>query len=280
MDAQLANRRRAPVAGADPAHGRADAEGARERGAPGAEWLLGGSLDVVVQVGLSGARKAAILVLALGEGPSSEIFKHLQEDEVEKIAKELAALGRSPRTPASACSKSSISWRAEQLRHARRRGLRDAACIDKAKGPDASRRILDRVTSSSTTAGFATLEKTDPQQLSKFILAEHPQTIALILAHLNATNAAQLVSLLPDALRADVLTRMANLDEISPEVITQISARHRAAAEDGRRAQPRAARRHPRRRRAVQPARSLGQPVGARSDRGRVAGTGGRRSAT
>ena len=75
-----------------------------------------------------------------------------------------------------------------------------------------------------TTAGFATLEKTDPQQLSKFILAEHPQTIALILAHLNATNAAQLVTLLPDALRADVLSRMANLDEISPEVITRISS--------------------------------------------------------
>src|SRR5262249_56334339 len=75
-----------------------------------------------------------------------------------------------------------------------------------------------------STAGFTSLERADPQQLSKFILAEHPQTIALILAHLNASNAAELVALLPDTLRADVLTRMANLDEISPDVITRISA--------------------------------------------------------
>ena len=91
--------------------------------------------------------------------------------------------------------------------------------LQKTFGGDTATRILDRVVKSfNSTAGFASLERTDPQQLSKFILAEHPQTIALILAHLNTTNAAQLVGLLPDALRADVLTRMANLDEISPEV--------------------------------------------------------------
>ncbi len=88
-----------------------------------------------------------------------------------------------------------------------------------------SRRILDRVTTKKrSNAGFISLERADPEQLSKFILAEHPQTIALILAHLKAGSAAQLVSLLPNSLRADVLTRMANLDEISPDVITQISA--------------------------------------------------------
>jgi flagellar motor switch protein FliG len=97
--------------------------------------------------------------------------------------------------------------------------------LDRAVGPEASRRILERVTTKfRSRAGFTSLERADPQQLSKFILAEHPQTIALILAHLNSANAAQLVALLPDSLRADVVTRMANLDEISPDVITRISA--------------------------------------------------------
>jgi len=73
------------------------------------------------------------------------------------------------------------------------------------------------------TAGFAGLEKANPQQLSKFILGEHPQTIALILAHLNAGSAALLVSQLPEDIRADVLMRMATLEEISPEVISRIS---------------------------------------------------------
>jgi flagellar motor switch protein FliG len=65
---------------------------------------------------------------------------------------------------------------------------------------------------------------TDPQQLSKFVMSEQPQTIALILAHLDGAAAAQLVTLLPEELRQDVIGRMASLDEISPEVVAQISA--------------------------------------------------------
>jgi flagellar motor switch protein FliG len=80
------------------------------------------------------------------------------------------------------------------------------------------------VKSFESTVVFTALEKADPQQLSKFILAEHPQTIALILAHLKPSQAAQIVGLLPDPVRVEVLTRMANLDEISPDVIMRISA--------------------------------------------------------
>ena len=178
-----------------------------------------------VQVSMSGARKAAILLLSLGEGPSAEVCKHLHEDEVEAIAKELAQMGNVAAETNervldefNAMANSGGITTQGSVEYAKR-------VLDKAKGADVSRRILDRVTTKfRATAGFFALERADPQQLSKFILAEHPQTIALILAHLNATNAAQLVSLLPNALRADVLTRMANLDEISPDVILQISA--------------------------------------------------------
>jgi flagellar motor switch protein FliG len=97
--------------------------------------------------------------------------------------------------------------------------------LSKTLGQEAARRIMDRVLRSfQSTAGFTSLEKADPQQLSKFILGEHPQTIALILAHLNPSSAASLVTLLPDALRVDVLTRMASLEDISPDVITRISS--------------------------------------------------------
>ncbi|HEV3080343.1 MAG TPA: flagellar motor switch protein FliG, partial [Gemmataceae bacterium] len=66
--------------------------------------------------------------------------------------------------------------------------------------------------------------KADPQQLAKFIHNEHPQTIALILSHLNASQAAGLLISLPPELRADVALRMANLDQISPEIISKIAA--------------------------------------------------------
>lgn len=180
---------------------------------------------MALQTVLSGTKKAAILVLTLGEDASSAMFKHLHEEEIEKIAKEVAAIG-----PIGSETGERVLEEFHQMTRAANfvtRGGVDYArrLLQRSFGNEAASRILDRVVRSfKSTVGFATLEKTDPQQLSKFILAEHPQTIALILAHLNASNAAQLVSLLPDTLRSDVLTRMANLDEISPEVITRISA--------------------------------------------------------
>jgi flagellar motor switch protein FliG len=180
---------------------------------------------MAIQTVLSGTKKAAILVLTLGEESAAEMFKHLQEDEIERIAKEVAALGS-----VAADTGERVLEEFHQMARAAdfvTRGGVDSArrLLQRSFGADAGQRVLDRVVRSfRSTAGFASLEKSDPQQLSKFILGEHPQTIALILAHLNTSNAAELVSLLPDALRADVLMRMASLDEISPEVITRISA--------------------------------------------------------
>src|SRR5205085_6178650 len=121
------------------------------------------------------------------EDNSSKLFKHLQEDEIEKIVREVAALGTIPADVGERVLDEfhQMTAAAEHIAtggvdHARR-------LLTKTLGPDLSRRILDRVVKSfHTNAGFATLEKANPQQLSKFILAEHPQTIALILAHLNA----------------------------------------------------------------------------------------------
>ncbi len=177
-----------------------------------------------IQTVLSGTRKAAILVLTLGEEVAAEVFKHLHEDEIEKLTREVAVLGA-----VGAETGERVLEEFHQMVRAANfvtRGGLDYArrLLQRTFGADSGQRILDRVMRSfKSTAGFASLEKTDPQQLSKFILAEHPQTIALILAHLNASNASQLVSLLPESIRADVVMRMANLDDISPEVITRIS---------------------------------------------------------
>ena len=179
----------------------------------------------VTGVVMPGARKAAVLALLLGEEQMSLIFKHLREDEIEKVTKEVAALG-SVQPDIGERVLEEFHLMSKAAGYIARGGVEFAkALLLKSLGPETARRILDRVIRSfESTAGFSALEKADPQQLSKFILGEHPQTIALILAHLNATNAAQLVTLLPDDMRADVLTRMANLEEISPEVIRSISA--------------------------------------------------------
>jgi flagellar motor switch protein FliG len=180
---------------------------------------------MAVQTVMSGVRKAAVVLLLMGEEASAEVFRHLSEEEIETLAKEMAALG-----PVS----SSVSERVMEEFHSTAlaaeyvtRGDVDYArrVLVRTLGGDTAGRIIERVVRSfQSTAGFTSLEKADPQQLSKFILGEHPQTIALILAHLHASSAAQLIALLPEALRVDVLTRMASLEDISPDVVSRISS--------------------------------------------------------
>src|SRR5262249_27514457 len=97
--------------------------------------------------------------------------------------------------------------------------------LNSAFGPEEARRIFDRLmkTLTNETLSFDALQKTDPQQLAKFIHSEHPQTIALILSHLNPSQAAGLLSSLPADIRSDVALRMASLDQISPEIVSKIA---------------------------------------------------------
>jgi flagellar motor switch protein FliG len=179
---------------------------------------------MATQPAVPGPRKAAILTLMLGEDSASQIFKHLSEEEIERIAKEVAALGTVPQDTGEVVLEE-FHHMAMAAAYVARGGVEFAQqLLLKALNADNARRIIDRVVRSfQSTAGFTSLAKADPQQLSKFILGEQPQTIALILAHLDSSHAAQLLSLLPETLRVEVLTRMACLDEISPEVVSRIS---------------------------------------------------------
>ncbi len=176
-------------------------------------------------VEMSGVRKAAILTVLLGEDASSAVFKHLQEEEIERIAREVATLGTVPyEVRLRVLEEYSTMWQAAD--YLTRGGVEYAQkLLVKTFGSEVARRVLDRVVKSfQSTMAFTNLEKADPQQLSKFIVSEHPQTIALILAHLKPAQASSLLYSLPEDLRVEVVTRMANLDEISPEVISRISS--------------------------------------------------------
>lgn len=174
---------------------------------------------------MSGARKAAIAMMALGEDVASKLLRHLDEHQIERIAAEVAAMG--PITPGMGEEvMSELHDMAATGDYVTSGGVDQARrLLSKALPADSSRRILDRVLQSQNkAAGFEALERANPQQLSKFILGEHPQTIALVLARLNAASAAQLVAQLPDEMRADVLMRMAGMEDISPELLRRISS--------------------------------------------------------
>src|SRR5262249_32270709 len=92
-------------------------------------------------------------------------------------------------------------------------------------GAGPAKRIMDRLSSGySGSNAFEAVDRLNPMQLSQFIQNEHPQTIALILAHLTPKSSAELLESLPEDIQADVAVRMASLETISPEVIRNISS--------------------------------------------------------
>jgi flagellar motor switch protein FliG len=175
---------------------------------------------------LSGTRKAAILMVMIGEGASAEIFKNLDEDEVQIIGREIARVHSITSEQAESVVEEFYQMSVAH-EHVVKGGYDYARkVLINAFGPEGSKKVLDRLTKTlgTETANFDTLQKADPQQLAKFIHSEHPQTIALILSHLNPSQAAGLLFSLPSELRGDVAMRMANLDQISPEIISKIAS--------------------------------------------------------
>ena len=173
---------------------------------------------------LNGTQKAAVLMVAMGDDAAATIFKYLEEDEIQSISREIALTKNvQPEVADEILEEFHTMTLAKS--YITQGGIEYAKkLLIKSVGPEAARKIIDRLTKAlESSVGFTSIERANPQQLSKFIQSEHPQTIALILAHLNATQAGELIGSLPEALRADVAMRMANLQEISPEVVRRIS---------------------------------------------------------
>ncbi len=177
------------------------------------------------QDALPGIRKAAILMIMIGPEASSALFRELDEEEVQKISREIARVQML--TPEEAEGVLEEFYQMTVAHDYVIKGGVDYAkkVLDNAFGPEQARKIFDRLvrTLSNETLSFDALQKTDPQQLAKFIHNEHPQTIALVLSHLNPSQAAGLLTSLPAELRSDVALRMASLDQISPEIISKIA---------------------------------------------------------
>ena len=174
---------------------------------------------------MPGLRKAAMLLIVLGEQTSAELLQQLTEDEVQKVSREVARI--------TAISSEQAEVVLNEFNHVltageyvARGGLDYARkLLTRAFNPEQAKRLLDRLAKAlgAEAASFDAIQKADPQQLAKFIHNEHPQTIALVLSHLSASQAAALLNSLPVGLRSDVSLRMASLDQISPEVILKIA---------------------------------------------------------
>ncbi|WP_209808927.1 flagellar motor switch protein FliG [Ammoniphilus resinae] len=171
---------------------------------------------------MTGKQKAAMLLIALGPEVSAQVFKHLREDEVEKLTLELARVRR-----VSPEDKEIVMEEFHQMALANdyisQGGLLYAReVLEKALGKQKAADVIGRLTSTLHLRPFDFARKADPSQILNFIQNENSQMIALVLSYLDPDKASLILSSLPAERQTDVARRIALMDQTSPEVITQV----------------------------------------------------------
>ena len=170
---------------------------------------------------LAGRQKAAILLISLGPERAAEVFRHLREEEIEALSLEMAKSARSRPTCPSTCS---TSWPRSCRRTTRSRPAASStpARCSSAVGSERAAEIVGRLSTVIERRPFEFLRRTPAEQIVTFLRDESPQTIALVVANLHTTLAAQVLSCLPEEQQADIALRIARMGETPPDVVREI----------------------------------------------------------
>ncbi|MEH7253880.1 flagellar motor switch protein FliG [Neobacillus niacini] len=171
---------------------------------------------------LSGKQKAAILLISMGKEASSKVFNHLPDEEIEQLTLAIANIHKvDPKEKEEVLQEfhgmciaqdylamGGISYAQDVLEHA--------------LGKDKAVQIIQRLTSQLQVKPFDFARRVDATQIYNFLQNEHPQTIALVLAHLEPEQSSYILSSLDEELQSDVARRIALLEQASPEVIKEV----------------------------------------------------------
>lgn len=173
---------------------------------------------------LTGKQKAALLLISLGPEVSASVYKHLTEEEIERLTLEISSVKK-----VEANVKEEIIEEFHNIALAQdyitQGGIGYAKTVlEKALGVEQAQTIINRLTSSLQVRPFDFARRADPAQIFNFIQNEHPQTIALILSYLEAGQAGVILSSLPQEVQADIAKRIAVMESTSPEVISEIES--------------------------------------------------------
>ena len=171
---------------------------------------------------LSGAERGAILLIALGTEAASGVLKHMRDEEVEKISIHIALL----RNVSSEVVESVLmEYRDMGLAqdYIAQGGVSFAReALENALGPHRAEEIMMRVEAAMEVSAFHLLQTIETSQLTNFLQNEHPQTAALILAHLNPRKAADIISNLKPDSQSAIMYRLATMGKTSPELLRDI----------------------------------------------------------
>lgn len=169
-----------------------------------------------------GTERAAILLLSLGEGEAAEVLKHMSAKDVQKVGAAMASLSNVTREHATAVmdrfvleleDQTSLGVGADDYV---RRVLVNALGADKAGG------LIDRILLGRNSKGLEALKWMETRAVADLVRNEHPQIVAIVLAYLDPDQAAEILPLLPERMRSDVLMRIARLDGIQPQALREL----------------------------------------------------------
>lgn len=170
----------------------------------------------------AGVRKAAILLLTLEQDVAASVMKQLSREQLEEVSREIASMGEiNPE------QRNSVFREFYNLvlanNYVSEGGLEYAKALLRKSMPEGEAdKMIKQVTQQVATTPFAFLQKAESENLLTFIQDEHPQTIALILAHLNPAKASEILVGLPSQKQIEVVKRIANMEQTNPEVIKEV----------------------------------------------------------
>ncbi|MCW2772609.1 MAG: flagellar motor switch protein FliG [Nocardioides sp.] len=171
-----------------------------------------------------GVRKAAIVLIQLGRDNAAAVLNHLSDAEVEAISAEIARLDYVDGTESSAVI-AEFTEMATARANIAQGGLAFArTMLEQSLGHERAKEIIERLQAAAIQMPFQFLHRADPAQVRTFIADEHPQVIALVLAHMTPDKASLVLSGLPSNLQAQVAHRIAVMDRTSPEIIRAVEA--------------------------------------------------------
>ncbi|MEE4302080.1 MAG: flagellar motor switch protein FliG, partial [Pseudomonadales bacterium] len=171
---------------------------------------------------LSGTTRAAILLLVLGEDQAAEVLRHMGPDEVQQVGHAMAELSTVPREQVDTVLGSFL----EDVGENTPLGVGSEDYLRRmfvgALGDRRGTVLANRILMGDRSRGLDALRWMDPPAIAQVLRGEHPQIIAIVLAHLDPGPAGKVVSLLPPAIRSEVLHRVANLDSVPPSALSEL----------------------------------------------------------
>ncbi len=170
-----------------------------------------------------GVERAAILLMALGEQAASEVMKHMAPREVKKVGAAMADLENISRLQVA----NVLDVFCETMKNETGFGLGADTylrnVLTKALGADHAGDVIGRILHGDNTKGLDTLKWMDSRSVSEIIGQEHPQIIAIVLSYLEPDHSAEILTFFTEDVRADVLMRIATLDGIQPDALSELN---------------------------------------------------------